>query len=73
MIRILHPWHANIGKRLVKKPKIYLRDSGTYHSLQAINTLDALQTHPKLGASWKGFAFETVAQTLNKRADELYF
>ena len=73
MIRILQPWHTNIGKRLVKKPKIYLRDSGIYHCLQSIDTLDVLQSHPKLGASWEGFALETVAQALNKRADELFF
>jgi predicted AAA+ superfamily ATPase len=73
MIRILQPWHANIGKRLIKKPKIYLRDSGIFHSLQSIQTLDVLQSHPKLGASWEGFALETVAQTLDKRADQLYF
>ncbi|MFC1762604.1 ATP-binding protein [Planctomycetota bacterium] len=73
MIRVLQPWHTNIGKRLTKKPKIYLRDSGLFHCLQSIRTLETLQTHHKLGASWEGFALETVIQALHKRDDELYF
>ncbi|MCG8699706.1 MAG: ATP-binding protein, partial [Bacteroidales bacterium] len=73
MIRVLQPWHANIGKRVFKKPKIYLRDSGIYHSLQSITTQETLQSHPKLGASWEGFALETVTRTLAKRADQLFF
>lgn len=73
MIRIVQPWHTNIGKRLVKKPKIYLRDSGVFHALQSIHTFDVLQSHPKLGASWEGVALETVAQALGKRPEELFF
>jgi len=73
MVRVVQPWHANIGKRLVKKPKIYVRDSGIFHHLQSIDTFHALQSHPKLGASWEGFALETVAQALGKRDSELYF
>lgn len=73
MIRVLQPWHVNIGKRLVKKPKIYLRDSGIFHHLQSIDTHHVLQSHPKLGASWEGFAMETVARALDKQDSELYF
>jgi len=73
MIRVLQPWSANIGKRLVKRPKIYLRDSGLFHSLQSIEALDQLLTHPKLGASWEGFALESVCRMLDKPDQELYF
>ena len=58
MIRLLPPWHANVGKRLVKAPKLYVRDSGLLHALHAIATPVELESHPKLGASWEGFAME---------------
>ena len=73
MIRVLQPWSVNIGKRLVKRPKIYLRDSGLFHSLQSIERMDELFTHPKLGASWEGFALESVCRILDKPDQELYF
>jgi predicted AAA+ superfamily ATPase len=60
MIRRLLPWHANVGKRLVKTPKIYFRDSGIFHALQGIGSHAELLCHPKLGASWEGFALEQV-------------
>ena len=58
MIRLLPPWHANVGKRLVKAPKLYVRDSGLFHALHTIATPVELESHPKLGASWEGFAME---------------
>ncbi|MFA6172628.1 MAG: ATP-binding protein [Kiritimatiellales bacterium] len=64
MIRKLLPWHANVGKRLVKSPKIYFRDSGIFHALQGISSATELLTHPKLGASWEGFALEQVFAAL---------
>lgn len=73
MIRILQPWYINIGKRLVKRPKIYLRDSGIFHSLLSLATKDDLLSHPKLGASWEGFALESVIKVLGKPANELFF
>jgi hypothetical protein len=73
MIRILQPWHVNIGKRLVKRPKFYLRDSGLYHSLSSIETQKQLQTWPKLGASWEGFALDCVCRMLGKQDNEFYF
>ncbi|MDP2853579.1 MAG: ATP-binding protein [Smithellaceae bacterium] len=73
MIRILQPWHVNIGKRLVKRPKFYLCDSGLYHSLSSIETQKQLQTWPKLGASWEGFALDCVCRMLEKQDNELYF
>jgi predicted AAA+ superfamily ATPase len=60
MIRLLRPWHENLGKRLVKSPKLYVRDSGLFHSLLGIASHEALLGHPKLGASWEGFALEQV-------------
>jgi len=73
MIRILQPWSANIGKRMVKRPKLYLRDSGLLHALLSIETPEQLQTSPRLGASWEGFALECVCRTLGKEDGELYF
>lgn len=71
MIRQLQPWYANIGKRQVKSPKLYLRDSGLFHRLQGIQSWADLQTHPKLGASWEGFALEEVVAAAEP--DETYF
>jgi predicted AAA+ superfamily ATPase len=58
MVRQLQPWFENLGKRQVKSPKIYFRDSGLYHTLAGIRSAADLQTHPKLGASWEGYAIE---------------
>jgi len=73
MLRVLQPWYLNTKKRLVKRPKIYIRDSGIFHSLMSINKKKQLFSHNKLGASWEGFALECVARSLNKRDEELYF
>jgi uncharacterized protein len=62
MVRRLLPWQANLGKRLVKTPKIYFRDSGVFHALCGIQSWTDLLTHPKLGASWEGFALEEIIQ-----------
>jgi predicted AAA+ superfamily ATPase len=64
MVRILPPWFENIRKRQVKAPKIYLRDSGILHALLQLPTMVDLQGHPKLGASWEGFALEHVIRAL---------
>jgi predicted AAA+ superfamily ATPase len=71
MIRQLQPWHANIGKRQVKAPKIYVRDSGLLHQLLGIQNEKDLLTHPKLGASWEGFVVEQVLAV--EQPDEAYF
>jgi predicted AAA+ superfamily ATPase len=73
MVRILQPWHANIGKRLVKNPKIYLRDSGLYHSLLTVQNWPQLSGSAKLGHSWEGFAIEQVIKALKKRSTEVFF
>ena len=71
MVRQLQPWHENLSKRQVKAPKIYLRDSGLLHQLLGIRDLRGLQGHPKVGASWEGFAIEEALRAL--RPDEAYF
>ena len=71
MIRQLQPYHANLKKRQVKSPKVYVRDSGLLHQLLGINSEKALLTHPKLGASWEGFAIEQVLMT--EPHDEAFF
>jgi predicted AAA+ superfamily ATPase len=60
LVRRLLPFHANLGKRLIKSPKIYVRDSGVLHALLAIPTLEALYDHPSVGPSWEGFVVETL-------------
>ena len=65
MIRLLPPWHANVGKRLVKAPKLYVRDSGLFHALHAIATPVQLESNPKLGASWEGFAMEQAIRLMD--------
>jgi predicted AAA+ superfamily ATPase len=60
LVRRLPPFHSNLGKRLVKAPKLYARDSGVLHALLAIPTRDDLLDHPIVGASWEGFAIETL-------------
>lgn len=71
MVRRLLPWHANLGKRLVKTPKIYFRDSGILHALLGIADPAALMTHPKLGASWEGFALEEIIRA--RKPDQVHF
>jgi uncharacterized protein len=67
MIRVLPPWFENLRKRQVKAPKIYLRDSGILHALLGLADLTQLQSHPKLGASWEGFALELLVGALETR------
>ena len=71
MIRVLSPWFENLGKRIVKSPKVFLRDSGILHFLLGLRGLAELATHPRYGASWEGFALE---QTLLAHGEhEAYF
>ncbi len=71
MVRQVQPWHENIGKRQVKAPKIYLRDSGLVHSLLALPNHHALSAHPMVGASWEGFVLEQLMLTI--RPEAAYF
>lgn len=71
MVRQLLPWYANIGKRQVKAPKVYLRDPGLLHTLLDLGDWHTLLAHPRVGASWEGFAIEQVLQAI--RPAEAYF
>lgn len=71
MLRQLQPWHANLGKRQVKAPKLYFRDTGLLHALLGIADFDALLAHPRSGASWEGFVVEQVLRVA--QPDEAYF
>jgi predicted AAA+ superfamily ATPase len=73
MIRELSPWYENLKKRQVKAPKIYFKDSGLLNTLVGINTMDDLQTHPKLGAFWEGYALEEVVRYHQAEPEESYF
>jgi predicted AAA+ superfamily ATPase len=73
MIRTLSPWHENGGKRLVKSPKIYIRDAGIFHHLLAIRSYEELMLNVHRGASWEGFALEEVTKALSLRSEECYF
>lgn len=71
MVRQIKPWHANLKKRQVKSPKIYLRDSGLLHQLLGIHSFMDLLNHPRCGASWEGYAVEEIIKVI--RPDETYF
>lgn len=72
MVRLLKPWYGNLGKRLVRAPKLYIRDSGLLHSLLGIPDMESLESHPKLGASWEGFALEAAVRRLGIK-EPLFF
>jgi predicted AAA+ superfamily ATPase len=71
MARQLPPWFENLGKRQVKGPKVYVRDTGLLHALLGITNQRDLENHPKVGASWEGYAVEEVLKAL--QPDEAYF
>jgi len=73
LVRTLRPWWVNIGKRLVKSPKVYIRDSGLTHALLGIGTLDDLFGHPIAGASWEGFVIENLLSCLPTSASAWFY
>ncbi len=73
MVRQLQPWFQNIGKRQVKNPKIYLRDSGILHCLLGVPNFDQLELNPKLGSSWEGFALEEIIRHHQAEPEDCYF
>jgi predicted AAA+ superfamily ATPase len=73
VVRQLRPWSENLAKRQVKSPKVYLADSGLLHALLDVGSMADLERHPKLGASWEGFAIGAVVDRLRARWDECYF
>ena len=64
VVRVLQPWYANVGKRLVKSPKVYIRDSGLLHTLLGIRERGQLEGHPVIGGSWEGFVIEQLLARL---------
>lgn len=73
VLRVLQPWHENLGKRQVKAPRVYIGDSGLAHALLGIGTMADLLGHPKVGASWEGFLIGQVIELLGARRDECFF
>jgi len=73
VVRQLKPWHENLGKRQVKSPKIYVRDSGLLHALLNLPTRHDVEGHPQLGASWEGFVIDQVLQHLEADPAESFF
>jgi predicted AAA+ superfamily ATPase len=73
MVRLLLPFHENLGKRQVKSPKVYFADTGLLHALLGLQTRAELDVHPRVGASWEGFALGQVITHLGARPDECFF
>jgi uncharacterized protein len=73
LVRRLQPWSGNLGKRIVRSPKIYIRDSGLTHALLEIGTLDQLLGHPVAGPSWEGFVIETLVHAAGPSAIPLFY
>ena len=73
MVRQLTPWSGNVKKRLVKTPKIYIRDSGILHSLIQLPTVEAIFSHPVIGSSWEGFVIENIINQLGNSWDYSYY
>jgi len=73
VMRQLPPFASNVKKRVVKAPKVYLRDSGLLHSLLQIETMADLQSNPRYGASWEGFALDQLCSVLKLEPDEVFF
>lgn len=73
VVRLLPPWHANVGKRQVKSPKVYIGDSGVLHALLGVADARDLERHPKVGASWEGFLLHQVLEHLGAASEECFF
>ncbi len=73
LVRRLPPWSSNVGKRLVKSPKVYVRDSGVLHALLGIGTLNDLLGHPIAGASWEGFVIENIISCLSSFSEAYFY
>jgi len=73
MVRQLRPWYYNTKKRIIKRPKIYFRDTGILHALFSLVQKKDVLLHPKLGASWEGFALEETIKALQLKEDETFF
>ena len=73
LVRRLGPYHTNVGKRLVKSPKVYVRDSGLLHALLGIGDFNSLSGHPVVGASWEGFVIENLLSDLPYRTQANFY
>lgn len=73
LVRRLRPWHKNIGKRLVKSPKVYVRDSGITHALLGLGDKEEILGHPVVGPSWEGFVIENLLSVAPERADAGFY
>lgn len=73
LVRRLQPWHGNVGKRLVRSPKVYIRDAGLLHQLLGITDKDMLMGHPVVGASWEGFVIEQLLICLPDHAKTYFY
>ena len=73
LVRSLSPWHGNLKKRLVKTPRIYVRDSGILHALLNIRNFEELLGHPNLGKSWEGFVIETILSNLPSHIHAFFY
>ena len=72
VVRQLPPWHANVAKRQVRSPKVYIADSGILHALLGLTTRETLVSHPKVGASWEGFVVRQITHLLATRPDQCF-
>ena len=73
VLRAVPPWFENIGKRQVKSPKVYIRDTGLLHALLGIEARAGLESHPKVGASWEGFVMKELIRQLGAHQEEVFF
>jgi len=73
VVRALPPWHENLGKRQVRSPKVFIADTGLLHALLGAHTREALERHPKVGASWEGFVLREVVRRIGARPEECFF
>lgn len=73
VVRLLQPWHANVGKRQVKRPKVFLSDTGLLHALLGLSSLEDVLSHPICGASWESFALEQVVHATAAHREECFF
>jgi predicted AAA+ superfamily ATPase len=73
LVRVLPVWHANLKKRIVKSPRVYIRDSGLLHTLLGLTSNDVLLSHPIVGKSWEGFVLEQILETACGCLEASYF
>lgn len=73
LVRRLNPWHRNYGKRLLKRPRFYLRDSGVAHTLLGLPAWEMIMGHPVIGASWEGFVIENILAAANNRGEAYFY